>query len=137
MTETEKPQTETIKPEANPALATNLRNLDGVDDLNMVKICYGLYLGSLLFFLTSLVGLVLAYMKRPTAEKWLETHYTYLIRTFWISLLYLFIGCATAIFIIGFVIIIATCIFWIARLLIGANYIYKNEPIPNPETWLV
>jgi uncharacterized membrane protein len=124
-------------PNPKPTLNANLQNLTGVDDVTSVNLCYGLYLSSFVFVFTSIGGLILAYVKRSEAEEWLQSHYTYLIRTFWISFLYCVIGIVTSILVIGILILIATAILWIARVIVGWNYAYNKKPIPNPTTWLV
>lgn len=59
------------------------------DDPMMVRIGYALYLASLLTGITALAGLVIAYIYRGRSPAWLRDHYTFLIRTFWIGLLYM------------------------------------------------
>lgn len=51
------------------------------------KIVYVLYLVGILFGLTTLIGVVMAYVNRGDAPEWLKTHYQYQIRTFWIGAL--------------------------------------------------
>jgi uncharacterized membrane protein len=47
----------------------------------------GLYLATYFTAFTALVGVILAYVwKRHAAEDWQRTHYSYLIRTFWIGI---------------------------------------------------
>ncbi|MCB2086589.1 MAG: hypothetical protein H6920_01490 [Sphingomonadaceae bacterium] len=46
-----------------------------------------LYLLSIVIGFTSIIGVILAYIWRSDAstQEWEKTHYTYLIRTFWVS----------------------------------------------------
>jgi uncharacterized membrane protein len=126
------------EPSIKSTLNANLANLNDIDDVTSVKLCYGLYLSSFIVpVFAPIAGLIFAYIKRSDAEAWLESHYTYLIRTFWICFLYIVIGTLTSIVIIGIFILIATAILWIARIIVGLNYAFKKQPIPNPETWLV
>lgn len=120
-----------------PAPHSNLSNLGDIDDMTSIKICYALYLSSLVFVFTAVAGLIFAYVKRSDSDDWLQSHYTYLIRTFWISFLYTVIGILTSVVVIGIFILMATAILWIARIIVGFNYAYKKQPIPNPATWLV
>ncbi|WP_370872968.1 DUF4870 family protein [Peteryoungia aggregata] len=53
-----------------------------------VQVVYCLYLVSFVVGLTGIVGLIMAYVNRGKGEPWVDTHYTYAIRTFWIGLLY-------------------------------------------------
>lgn len=52
----------------------------------LVGVCYGLYAIGLLFIWTTLVGLVIAYVKRDDVPPLLASHYRWLISTFWWSL---------------------------------------------------
>ncbi|MCZ6886016.1 MAG: hypothetical protein O7E53_06625, partial [Alphaproteobacteria bacterium] len=74
------------------------------------NIVYILYLVGLIVGITSLVGIVMAYVNRGSAPEWVQTHYRYQIRTFWIGLLYSVIGVAAMIILIGWVIIAFTVI---------------------------
>ena len=49
------------------------------------KLVYILYLVSLLIGITAIVGLIIAYVNRDDAPGWLQTHYRFQIRTFWIG----------------------------------------------------
>ena len=53
-----------------------------------VMVIYILYLAGLVIGVSGLVGIVLAYVNRGKAGGFIESHYTWLIRTFWIGLLY-------------------------------------------------
>ena len=61
----------------------------GRSNANLV---YILYLLALVVGITAIIGVVMAYINRNAAPDWLKTHYTFQIRTFWISLLYTVIG---------------------------------------------
>jgi uncharacterized membrane protein len=49
-------------------------------------ICYGLYFAAIVFFVTGIVGVVIAYIKRPEVRGtvW-ESHFNNLIRVFWVG----------------------------------------------------
>ncbi|TIV06568.1 MAG: hypothetical protein E5V94_12120, partial [Mesorhizobium sp.] len=55
-------------------------------------VIYILYLAGLVIGITGIVGIVLAYINRGKAGGFVESHYTFLIRTFWIGLLYALIS---------------------------------------------
>ena len=61
----------------------------------------------------------LAYINRGKAGGFVETHYTWLIRTFWIGLLYALISAVLMIFAIGFVLLFAVAVWFIVRCIIG------------------
>ena len=49
----------------------------------MVGVTYGLYGLGLLMLWPTLIGVVIAYVKRPDVPELLSSHYRWLIRTFW------------------------------------------------------
>ena len=58
-------------------------------EFTFVGIAYGLHVTGLFLFWPALIGLVLDYIKRGDVEGTvLESHYAWLIRTFWWSLLW-------------------------------------------------
>ncbi|MGI9373374.1 MAG: DUF4870 family protein [Hyphomicrobiales bacterium] len=101
-----------------------------------VQLVYFLYLLSFVVGFSGLVGLVFAYMNRSGADAVASNHYTYQIRTFWISLLYSLICIVLALIGIGFLLMFAVAIWVIVRCIRGLQAVSKNEPIDNVETWL-
>ena len=124
----------------------------------------GLYLANILLGFSVFVGLVLVYVWRndPEAQDWERTHFTYLIRTFWIGaavFLVMFAFWFVAIFGIvidqelagqsdpppagfflgffGVILVWLLCAVWffircILSLVRAADY----KPMPRPQTWL-
>jgi uncharacterized membrane protein len=102
-----------------------------------VQIVYFLYIAGMFIPILPIVGLVIAYINRGKAGGWVDTHYTWLIRTFWIGLLYTFVAAALMLLLIGFLVIVAVAIWIIVRCVIGLQAAGRNEPIRNPESWLI
>ncbi|MDJ1006443.1 MAG: hypothetical protein QNJ13_01350 [Paracoccaceae bacterium] len=102
-----------------------------------VKLVYFLYLASLVLGVSGLVGVVLAYVNRNKAGGWVETHYTYQIRTFWIGLLYVVIALALSLLLIGFLLMIAVAVWFIVRCVLGLQRAAQGQPVANPTSWLV
>jgi uncharacterized membrane protein len=101
------------------------------------NLVYILYLVSLLVGVTSIVGVVVAYMYRASAPVWVQSHYQFQIRTFWICLLGAIVGWAlTWVFGIGFLILLAVLIWYIVRCVKGMQYVGRREAYPNPQSWL-
>ena len=100
------------------------------------KIIYILYLVGLIVGITGLVGLVMAYMNQEEAPEWLKSHYQFLIRIFWIGLLYSVIGLILTTIIIGLAILLFVLVWWIVRCVKGLQLLDKQQPIPNPTTWM-
>ena len=97
---------------------------------------YILYLASLLAGVTSLIGVVMAYVYQAAAPAWVQTHYRYQIRTFWIGLLYGLIGAVSVVIVIGVFILLFTVIWYIIRSVKGMQRISAGVPMENVTTWL-
>jgi uncharacterized membrane protein len=102
-------------------------------DANLV---YILYLVGLIVGVTSLVGVIMAYINRGEAPEWVQTHFRFQIRTFWIGLLYGVIGAVTIWILIGFLILLFVVVWWIIRCVKGMKAIERGEPVPDPATWM-
>jgi uncharacterized membrane protein len=88
-------------------------------------------------WIAGLVGLVMAYVERPTAPDWLVSHYRLLIRTFWIGLLYYFVSILLCLVLIGWMLLVATFVWFVVRCALGLSRLMRNEAYPTPESWLV
>jgi uncharacterized membrane protein len=102
-----------------------------------VQVIYVLYLAGLAIGISGLVGIVLAYVNRGKSEAWIETHYTYIIRTFWIGLLYGLVSCVLILAFIGMFLLFAVAVWFIARCIIGLQAAGRGEPVRNPQSWLI
>ena len=105
----------------------------GTSNANLV---YILYLVALVSGITGIVGVVMAYINRDAAPDWLRTHYTFQIRTFWISILYTIIGVVLAFVVVGFLVLALAFIWYIVRCVKGMQLLGQNKPIANPESWM-
>jgi len=110
------------------------------DDRQMALIIYILYLLPM-GGVSHVVGLVLAYVSRDSAPEWLRSHYTFQIRTFWMSLLYFAIATILCITIIGLIIGIpmffAITLWLVVRCVLGLSRLVRNEAYPTPLSWIV
>ena len=102
-----------------------------------IQVIYVLYLASMIVGITSIIGVVIAYMNRGKAGGWLESHYTWAIRTFWMGILYSLIAAVLMIVGIGFLLMIAVAVWIVVRCVIGLQAASKSEPIRNPESWMI
>ncbi|EDQ34960.1 putative membrane protein [Hoeflea phototrophica DFL-43] len=102
-----------------------------------LQVIYILYLASFVIGITGLVGIVLAYLNRGKSAPWLESHYTWAIRTFWIGLLGSFISFVLFFLVIGMFTIILVAIWFIVRIVVGLQKLGRNEPIADPQSWLL
>ena len=102
-----------------------------------VQVVYFLYIAGMFIGISALVGIVIAYINRGKAGGWVETHYTWQIRSFWIGLLYSFVSVLLMIVAIGFVLIFAVAVWVIVRCVLGLQAANRDEPVRNPESWLI
>jgi uncharacterized membrane protein len=111
---------------------------EGAFDRNAtnISLVYYLYLASIQVGVTAIVGLIVAYVNRGSSSDWLDSHYTYQIRTFWIGLLYFVAGLALAFAVIGFLVLLFVLVWWVVRCVKGLQWASARAPVPQPGTWL-
>ena len=97
---------------------------------------YVLYALSVISGLPMLIGLILAYVARGEAPDWQQSHYTFLIYTFWYFVVLFAIGAVLALLLVGWV-LLAVLPLWVAiRVIRGWMLLENREPVPNPQSWL-
>ena len=121
------------------------------EDKLLPLVVYGLYLLGFTNGLTFLVGLIVAYANRAEAGPINESHYTFAVRTFWLSIWWFLIG--ALMFVVGLVLSIvlvgipllmagvficgAVSVWFIARCIMGIVFLMRGEAYPRPMTWLI
>ena len=118
------------RPEIIEAEVIDARNSEAVRSMKTYSmIVYGLYaLGLFLGGLPTLIGLIMAYLKRNEfAGTIYKDHMGLLIRTFWYSLLFSILGAITTWLYIGFVILFAVGVWYIYRLVRGFVRMYDGK----------
>lgn len=100
------------------------------------KIVYILYMVGLLFAITGIIGVVMAYINKDDAPEWLKTHYQFQIRTFWIGALYIFLGSILSLIIIGWFVLLFWAVWLIIRSVKGMKALELEKPIEHPTSWL-
>ncbi|MDI1363803.1 MAG: hypothetical protein PSX79_02880 [bacterium] len=122
------------------------------EDKVLPAVVYGLYLlGFASCAATTVIGLLVAYANRGTAGPINESHYTFAIRSFWLTIgwfligLVLFIlGLPLSILLVGIPVVAAGAMImgavgvWFAlRCAVGIYYLARGEHYPRPRTWLI
>jgi uncharacterized membrane protein len=121
------------------------------EDRTMPAVVYALYLIGIVNGLTVLVGLVIALANRGGAGAKMRTHYTFLIRTCWLWVVWLLIGGALVVwgalfsvvlvglpFLgIGWAILGLDHVWFAARAILGVIYLARDEPYPRPYSWVL
>ncbi|HAI97299.1 MAG: hypothetical protein CL866_04535 [Cycloclasticus sp.] len=100
------------------------------------KVVYILYLVGIIFGLTGIIGVVMAYINKREAPDWLQTHYQFQIRTFWIGLLYVLIGMILSIILIGYLVLLFWVVWLVIRCVKGMKSLDQKEAHPDPAGWL-
>ena len=101
--------------------------------------------------LTSVAGLIVAYVNRDGAGPINESHYTFAIRSFWQAIAWFLIG--GAVFLVGLVlsvvligipllgvgvaIMCSVSVWFVVRCVLGIYYLSRGEAYPRPRTWLI
>lgn len=98
---------------------------------------YILYLAGFVIPIAPLIGLVIAYLKRPEAPDWIAGHYTFLIRTFWIGLLGSVVGGLLSLILVGYLVLLAVVVWMVVRCVKGIFALNNDRGIANPESWMV
>ncbi len=123
---------------AHPTLP-ELRTGTQTHDPLWAHVTYGLYASLLLAGLSAplmLVGVVIAHVQREdTRGSWLESHYLWQIRTFWIALPFFLVGIFTIFFLIGFLFLGFVWCWVIYRAVKGWLKLTKEQPIEEPTSF--
>lgn len=121
------------------------------EDKILPAVVYGLYLLGFTNGLTFIIGLIVAYVNRDAAGPINESHYTFAIRSFWLSIAWFVIGGLLLLFgiplsllligipmmIAGGLILGAITIWFVVRCVMGIYYLVRGEAYPRPLAWLI
>jgi len=100
---------------------------------NIVTLGYALYAVAIFSGITAVVAIVVNYVKRDDAVgTWLESHFRLQIRTFWFTLLWIFLAVLTWIILIGWIVLGVTCVWYIYRIVKGWLNLNDNKPMYLP-----
>jgi uncharacterized membrane protein len=133
-------QTTTWK-EPDPSLITVTQLTYALHALGLAIGAFGTasVVGTFLFGWPSIIAVIINYVKRPDARgTWLESHFTWQIRTFWFAMLWaslvIIIGAILAIVLIGFAIwifgLFALGIWAVYRIVRGWMRLNSRLPMP-------
>jgi len=104
---------------------------------NLLLITYVLYGLSLINGLTAVAGVIIAHIKvNEVTDTFLQSHYRWLIRTFWIGLIAGVISAVLTIIFIGFLLMAVVFLWYIYRLVKGFLRFNDNKPIEDPGAWI-
>jgi uncharacterized membrane protein len=96
----------------------------------LAGLVYGLQAASMLVGVTLFAGVIINYLRRgQVAGTWLESHFTWQIRTFWWSLAWCVLGVATAIVLVGLFILGASAVWFVYRIVRGWTELNEGRPM--------
>ena len=84
--------------------------------------------------LTLIAGVVMAYASRGDGTSWVDSHYRFQIRTFWIGTL---IALAGGVATLVIVVLIPLSLWLLIRCIRGLKFLSQGAPHPNPASWLI
>ena len=105
-------------------------------DTTIPMVVYALLLAGFVIGITPIVGVIIAYVYRGKGPPWLDAHYRYQIRTFWIGLLYAFVAALLSLIGIGLILMLGLAIWLIVRCVKGFKGLQEKRAPSNIETWL-
>ena len=106
-----------------------------VSNYGLVLTVYLLYLVGFVTGITVLVGVVIAYLQRDKTDRVSQSHFQFQITTFWIGLLYFFLGFVTIHIGIGALILLWWVVWTVIRCVKGLLALNMAEPIRDPNSW--
>src|SRR4029453_19686459 len=124
-----------------------MTDLYRTEDKTMPAVCYALYLlGFATAGLTAIVGVVIAHAQQAAAGLDMRTHYTFLIRTFWIGLAWMIlagmvfgVGIPLSLILIGIPLLLLAKAMWAlgavwygVRCILGLVHLSRGEAYPRP-----
>lgn len=97
---------------------------------DLVTLVYALQVASFFIPFTGIAGVIINYSKKDDVkDTWLESHFQWQIRTFWISFIWSIIGFVLVVFIIGIFILLGVMIWYIIRIINGWTALSEGKPI--------
>lgn len=106
-------------------------------DNSILHLIYALYALSFMNGLTAVIGVIIAYVKRGDARgSWQESHFDWLIRTFWWGLLIMVVGGIATIVLIGFLIMFLGGVWVVYRIIKGWLRLGQWRAVEDPDRLL-
>ncbi|MGM0783659.1 MAG: DUF4870 family protein [Pseudomonadota bacterium] len=106
-------------------------------DTTLPIVVYALFLAGIVSGgLTALVGVVMAYVYRGEGPAWLDDHYRFLIRTFWIGVLYFGVSGVLTLVLIGFLTWLLAVLWLVIRCVKGLKRLQEQRAPDDVMTWL-
>ena len=105
-----------------------------IDNRGLAFAVYLLYFLGYVTGITTIIGVMIAYLQDRSVSSVLGSHFTFQVRTFWIGLLYLVVGGVLLFHIIGGFVLLWWLVWSLMRNVKGILALNRNEPIANPDS---
>lgn len=123
-------------PAGVPVSLTTATGLPPGETATMAHVVYALFVINLFTGIVGLIGVIIAHVKRGDVRgTWLESHYQWQIRTFWIGMAGAIVGFLLAKFGIGLVILVIVSLWYVWRIVKGWTRLGSSRAIDNPTGW--
>jgi uncharacterized membrane protein len=100
---------------------------------NIAQVVYLCQLLSFFFGITAIIGIILNYLKyNEVKNTWLESHFHWQTRTFWIGFMFACIGFVLKFILVGFLILAVNLVWIIYRVIKG--YLLLSDDLEAPKT---
>ncbi|MEM6439083.1 MAG: DUF4870 domain-containing protein [Pseudomonadota bacterium] len=96
---------------------------------------YILYFCGFATAITTVAGLIVAYVQRGEAAPEVRSHLTFQIRTFWIGCLIAFVSTLLAIVLIGWLGLLFWLVWTLTRCISGVLKLNRDEPVADELSW--
>ena len=96
----------------------------------VVLVAYVLHLVGSIAGVTSIIGLILNYVRRDRYGSFFDSHHRWMIRSFWWAILWIVIGICTTFILIGWVILGLVWLWYVYRHVRGLIALANGEPMP-------
>jgi len=100
-------------------------------DRTLALVAYVLHLVGAIAGITSIIGLIVNYVKRSPNDDVFDSHHRWMIRSFWWALLWIVIGVVTVFILIGWVILFLAWVWYIYRHVRGLIALINGDPMPR------
>ena len=100
-------------------------------DRTAALIAYVLHLVGAVAGVTSIIGLIVNYVKRDGYDEFFDSHHTWMIRSFWWAILWCVVGIVTIIIVIGWAILFVVWVWYIYRHVRGLIALLDGRPMPR------
>lgn len=111
-------------------------NATPVVNSSTAKLVYILYLVGLVFGITGIIGVIVAYVNKDDGPEWLQSHYRFQIRTFWMGLLFMIVGGILLVVMIGWLVYLFWIVWLIIRCVKGLKQLELQQPVQDEKTWM-